>query len=244
MDEKIKALVVKAEWFANPEIIGQGDGASEATEMIRALRMAVLEQDKRARHAEQERDLYDQRIKELEAEVVDVRERLAFFENMRHKERLTWAMHTSHWALFHEEPNVWLPHVETTLRALAEYGVSETIIKSLTPFPDAAEQIRAKNTIVQRIARDRLRQAMSDLSEDCWCAQWLMGTEFALWRFVQNGPSKWGQWGQGTVGRDDIIELKALSELCKGWFVWDDEKGETFVPMMQWIEMFDEHEKR
>jgi hypothetical protein len=241
MDARTKALLEKAEWFANPEVIGQGSGASDAAEMILALRLAVKEQDKRARHAEQERDLYDQRISELEAEVADVRERQSFVEKMRHKERQTWASHSSCWALFHEDPDAWLPYVESTLHSLTEFGVPENIIKSMTPFPDAADRIRTKNALVQHIAQDRLRQAMSELSEECWCAGWLMGTEFSLWRFVQNGP---GEWGQGVIKQSDIDELKFLAEVCKGWYVWDNANGETFVPTMKWLEAFEEHEKR
>ena len=77
MDEKTKALLEKATAIAVPEVIGQGDGASEAAEMITALRMAVLEHDKRARHAEQERDLHSQRIAELENDhqLLDLRKR-------------------------------------------------------------------------------------------------------------------------------------------------------------------------
>lgn len=32
-----------------------------------------------------------------------------------------------------------------------------------------------------------LARLMSDISEDCWCAGWMSGTEFALWKAVQTG---------------------------------------------------------
>ena len=85
--------------------------------------------------------------------------------------------------------------------------------------------------------RDTLRQLMSDISEDCWCAGWLIGTEFALWQFVLDGP---GDWGQDSVSQAQIDELKRLSELVGGWFYWDDDPDHfdaTFIPMAEWLVM-------
>lgn len=242
MDAKTKDLVVKAEWFAHPEIIGQGDGASEAAEMIAALRMAVLEQDKRARHAEQERDVFDKRITELETENAAYRKQIADAERLLKEERSVWASHSSSWALFQKDPDAWLPYVMSGLERLAQLGVSPKTINSLTPFPDAAERINKENAIVQQWAKNALQQRMSDISEACWCARWLIGTEYALWRFVLSGP---GEWGQETVSLADVDELKTLSHMCKGWFVWGDEEPDIkFVPMREWIDVFTDWETR
>lgn len=75
-----------------------------------------------------------------------------------------------------------------------------------------------------------LAALMSDISEDRWCAGWLIGLEFILWD--EKDPA-----------------CMALSEKCGGWWAWfeadpDDAHtwGASFVPMGRWIEMVAEHE--
>jgi hypothetical protein len=93
----------------------------------------------------------------------------------------------------------------------------------------------------QSIARYQLRHDMSDISERCWCASWIMGNEFALWSIVQNGPCK---WGQDEVDEGDIARLKEFSDISGGWFYWDDEEGEKFVPTDEWVKMVEAHNAR
>lgn len=83
-------------------------------------------------------------------------------------------------------------------------------------------------------ARD-LMQRMSDLSEDCYCAGWLIGCEYTLWHFVLTGP---GDWGQSRVAREDIDAMRALSEKCGGWVAWRDDIGNVFVPLAEWLSMY------
>jgi hypothetical protein len=89
---------------------------------------------------------------------------------------------------------------------------------------------------MREVVADRLRTAMSNVSETCWAAGWLNGLEFDLWRFVQDGP---GEYGMGTIAQSDIDELRNLSELCGGWFQWNDGKGATFMPMDEWIKNYE-----
>ena len=82
-------------------------------------------------------------------------------------------------------------------------------------------------------AAERLRSLMSDLSEDCWCAEWLDGCETALWAFVTEGP---GEWGMGAVDQRDVDELRRLSDKAGGWWVWDNTMGgNVFVPRAEWL---------
>ena len=70
MDPKTKQLIESAEALSGPEMTP--DAENNGTErMIRALCSAVREQDKRARHAEEERDLFSKRIDELEAKLAE-----------------------------------------------------------------------------------------------------------------------------------------------------------------------------
>lgn len=68
MDEKTKHLVNSAEALAGPDMTPEH--ANDGTErMIRALCLAVKEQDKRARHAEEERDCREKYVGELKKEL-------------------------------------------------------------------------------------------------------------------------------------------------------------------------------
>ena len=39
-----------------------------------------------------------------------------------------------------------------------------------------------------------LYKKMSDISEDCWCAGWMMGNEYALWKILRGDRHDYG-WG-------------------------------------------------
>jgi len=80
-------------------------------------------------------------------------------------------------------------------------------------------------------AADALLDFMSELSEDCYCAGWLIGTEHALWRAHEEGPMS---WGQGDVGASAVAKLRRLSAKAGGWWRWDDEHGPLFVLMDEW----------
>lgn len=79
-----------------------------------------------------------------------------------------------------------------------------------------------------------LASYMSELSEECWCAGWLSGCEFALWMLANDGG---GHWGQDIVTPEAAAQLLALSEEAGGWVRWADGVGAVFVPMDEWKEM-------
>ena len=83
-------------------------------------------------------------------------------------------------------------------------------------------------------AATRLCGVMSDLSERCWCAGWMMGLEFALWAFV-SGDDAPGPYGQDAITEDDVTELRDLHARCGGWWRWDDDHAELFVSTADWI---------
>jgi hypothetical protein len=96
-----------------------------------------------------------------------------------------------------------------------------------------------------------LSDYMSDISEKCWCAGWIMGLEDALWHAVQHGPKK---FGQGEITQGNIDELKRLSQKAGGWCVFaDDEYGTKievemfeicFVPVEEWKKIYDALEEK
>lgn len=77
-----------------------------------------------------------------------------------------------------------------------------------------------------------LARLMSDISERCYSAGWMHGTEEVLWCAVQEGPLR---WGHGDVTAQDIAMLKALSTAAGGWVVWDVTTRGTSVPMAEWL---------
>ena len=90
-------------------------------------------------------------------------------------------------------------------------------------------------------APSRLATAMSELSEEQYCAGWLIDTEFYVWAMlVGDAPL---DWGFGAVEPSAIEEIRALSEEANGWVVWrgkvERDAGTVFVPMAEWLPMYE-----
>src|SRR5262245_28342982 len=76
-----------------------------------------------------------------------------------------------------------------------------------------------------------LARVMGDLSQDYWCASWLVDLEYLLW------AAMFGDTSPFTTA--DIAELRYLSKKCGGWIVWNDEAPwRRFVPLAEWEPMF------
>ncbi len=84
------------------------------------------------------------------------------------------------------------------------------------------------------VARRLLAQQMSDISERCWSATWLVETEYVLWQAIVEGPVL---WGQAEVTADDVNALKQLSEAAGGW-IFNLAGDEIFVPMERWEKVY------
>jgi phage pi2 protein 07 len=84
-------------------------------------------------------------------------------------------------------------------------------------------------------AQRALADYMSELSEDAWCAGWMMNLEFELWRAMQSEPRECGR----IVLSDAQVEtLQRLSAGCGGWVVYDEDQGETWVDLAEWKRRF------
>lgn len=75
---------------------------------------------------------------------------------------------------------------------------------------------------------------MSDLSEDIWCAGWLMDCEYVFWEWVQDGKNL-----------PELKPIKILSDEINGWVHWpNDDKGHpigdgpVFVALDKWQGMY------
>ena len=85
-----------------------------------------------------------------------------------------------------------------------------------------------------------LADLMSEISEDQWCAGWLDGAEYSLWSMVDGGET---DWGFGKVDPSSVALLRRLSESCGGWIVWTDDRCERWIPMSEWLPMYESQQK-
>ena len=85
-----------------------------------------------------------------------------------------------------------------------------------------------------------LAEYMSELSEQAYCAGWMIDLEFELWQAVVDGPRKYGRL---LITDEHIGELRRLSEAARGWIVFDDNAATVqlwiFLPMKQWKDRFE-----
>lgn len=81
-----------------------------------------------------------------------------------------------------------------------------------------------------------LAELMSDISENAWRAGWMQGLEYELWTAVKS-PA-----GSGTRRLATQAQLERLSQLsndCGGWIVFDQEREETFVALVEWAALYE-----
>jgi len=76
-----------------------------------------------------------------------------------------------------------------------------------------------------------LANAMSEISERCYCASWMENLEFTLWDAVNDGEMK---YGQDKITNQDIERLKQLSKNCNSWIFFDDANEETAFDLTLW----------
>lgn len=91
-------------------------------------------------------------------------------------------------------------------------------------------------TDAQSAAVQDLINYISSLSEEAYCASWMHGVEFALWRRVSEGP---GRYGRLDITNEHIQKLRGVARKCGGWVFWHPTTCETFVPLREWMDMYD-----
>ena len=84
-----------------------------------------------------------------------------------------------------------------------------------------------------------LFRRMSDISEDCYAAAWLIGNEYSLWQILQRRGTRYGQC---DVTAEELEELRLLSEKANGW-IWTGGEGAyqpRLVSFEEWENLFDQ----
>ncbi len=92
-------------------------------------------------------------------------------------------------------------------------------------------------------AQRELASYMSELSDEAYCASWIMGLEFALWEAVLG---KLTRYGNIDIKAEQVSRLKQLSEACGGWIRWTErnsnpwriESGEEWVSLDDWRKLY------
>ena len=89
-----------------------------------------------------------------------------------------------------------------------------------------------------------LYELMSEISEDCYCAGWMIGLEHAIWGALQDGDRR---YGMGVMDEVQLEKVRALSKKLNGWIVWIDDDdapglpidkwGARFIPMDEWLQL-------
>jgi hypothetical protein len=89
-----------------------------------------------------------------------------------------------------------------------------------------------------------LFETMSDISEECYFAGWMMGLEHAIWGALQDGNR---EYGLGEMDAEQLERCRTLSKELDGWIIWADDDidpdfpvedwGPRFVPMDEWVKM-------
>lgn len=104
--------------------------------------------------------------------------------------------------------------------------------------------------VSQGIKAEELCQLMSNISEYCYCAGWMMGLEYSLWDIVNNPQNR--SYGFSEVSLEDIDNLKKLSSELNGWIIWKDDNfgftreeidkwGNYFVAIEDWLKMVERY---
>jgi hypothetical protein len=81
----------------------------------------------------------------------------------------------------------------------------------------------------------RLAECMSELSEEAYCAGWMLELEYALWEALVDGRSEYGRLELTDEHRS---RLRQLSDECGGWVVFDEVTEETWLPTAEWQARF------
>jgi hypothetical protein len=89
------------------------------------------------------------------------------------------------------------------------------------------------------LVREALAETMSGISEECWCAKWMRGNEFALWKAITTDN---GKNGACDIPVCDLNRLRHLHKLAGGWWIWPEgEDKMRFVTTKEWLAIIAQH---
>lgn len=94
------------------------------------------------------------------------------------------------------------------------------------------------------LARELLLYKMEEYSEDFACASWLVDLEFELWGYGDIASTAPEEEYSIRLGK----ELRTLSEIAGGWWVFGDgvppHEHRMFMPLERWLVVLAERDKK
>lgn len=79
--------------------------------------------------------------------------------------------------------------------------------------------------------QEALVNYMSEISEECYSAGWMLNLEYVLLDALTSGPRS---YGHDLITENNIEILKELSLKTKGWIMFDDLSEETYIEKELW----------
>jgi len=78
---------------------------------------------------------------------------------------------------------------------------------------------------------------MSQLSEEQFCAGWILGNESILWECVKpiDENDELPQYGD-EISIKSLVELWRLSQIAQCWWIWEWDSEPTCIPLSEWEE--------
>jgi hypothetical protein len=121
-----------------------------------------------------------------------------------------------------------------------------------SPDPDPVPLVVLQGRIAAlpldpQLAREALRIEMGNYSENYWCASWLSGLEYDLWRQIESIRNT----GHLLGVRPEAYACMLLAEIAGGWWRWPDKAeldqsvdAPCFIAMPEWLAHYDQHAER
>lgn len=151
----------------------------------------------------------------------------AFDELEAAKARLSAATHT-YAEIPNESAKKWVDEAEEELRGLyPAFAVASEFL---------AIELRGDPSVITQLTRDEAIQMMGDImseiSERCYCAGWMDGTEEVVPQLVAEALST-GQdqgWCMNELRLHEAKHLKALNDYLGHWVDFNMGDGPTYIP--------------
>ncbi|MGW7253591.1 hypothetical protein [Streptomyces sp. NPDC054834] len=83
-----------------------------------------------------------------------------------------------------------------------------------------------------------LAEAMSEVSESAYCAGWMDGCEYDVWRLLHEG----GDWGMADAEQlaPLLTEVRTARDRAGCWIAWgDDDPDQWAVPLAEWLPRYE-----
>ena len=82
---------------------------------------------------------------------------------------------------------------------------------------------------------------MSQLSEERFCARWVIGNESMLWECIGaiDVNDELPQYGDLEISLKSLVELWRLLQTAQCWWIWEWDGEPTCIPLSEWKEKFD-----